>query len=332
MNMTCLPALANRICLLVLLWFAAPAYADPAGFREMEDGYPCGYSCHTPRSGDEVYMISTRCLPGGCGWELPVENAQIQQYIVGEGWVSIDWQTLTETDSPAGMTSVYVHGNGMDSYWAQRRGWEMYHEVTRDLPMDQKIRYVMWSWPTAEMKPALRAIRQHAVRADDDAYYLASYLKTLPPSEKVSISAFSLGARVVTGACHLLAGGSLRGRALEPYEHNTHGYRVALYSAGVTYSAIWPGGFHGQALDVVDRMYNAFNSSDRVLKFYRLASQRKGDEAAGYIGFCLAADQRAKVEQVNAANLLGREHSWDNVVCAYCIIKRSRDYLQWKEL
>ena len=86
------------------------------------------------------------------------------------------------------------------------------------------------------------------------------------------------------------------------------------------------------ALDVVDAMYNAFNGADKILKFYRMATQRKGDEAAGYIGFSLSSQQREKVEQVNASNILGKEHSWDNVVCAYCLMERARDYLQWKEL
>lgn len=335
MNTTCLPIPPVRTCLfalLLLVVFGLPARAESSGYRETENGYRCGYTCHTPRPGDEIYKISTRCLPGGCGWELPVENAQIWHFVVGEGWVPIDWQELTSAESPGGLTSVYIHGNWMDSYWAERRGWEMYHEVTRDLSMEQKIRHVIWSWPTQEEKPALRAVRQHAVRADDDAYYLASYLRTLPTDEQVSISAFSLGARVVTGACHLMAGGMLGGRILEPTERNEKGYRVALFSAGVTCSAIWPGGRNGQALEVIDRLYNAFNSSDRVLKHYKLASQRKGDQAAGYTGFALTGDQRQKVEQVNAANVLGREHSWDNVVCAYCLMERARDFLQWREL
>ncbi|WP_105353375.1 hypothetical protein [Blastopirellula marina] len=335
MNATCLPPLPVRtglFALLLLVVSSANIFAESAGHRQTENGYPCGYACHNPRPGDEVYMVSTRCLPGGCGWELPVENAQIWHYVVGEGWVSIDWKEFTAAESPGGLTSVYVHGNWMDSYWAQRRGWEMYHEVTRDLSMEQKIRHVIWSWPTQEEKHALRSVREHTVRADDDAYYLASYLRTLPTSEQVSISAFSLGARVVTGACHLIGGGALHGRVLEKTEPNEKGYRIALFSAGDSYSAIWPGGHHGQALQVVDRLYNAFNSADRVLKHYKLASQRKGDQAAGYIGFSLTSDQRQKVEQVNAANILGKEHSWDNVVCAYCLMERGRDYLQWREL
>ncbi|RCS54564.1 hypothetical protein DTL42_05345 [Bremerella cremea] len=335
MNTTSFPRLPFRTCLFALLLLVvttANVLADSSGYRESVDGYPCGYHCHTPRPGDEVYMISTRCLPGGCGWELPFEKVQIWHFVVGEGWVSIDWKELTEAESPGGLTSVYVHGNWMNSYWAQRRGWEMYHELTRDLPMDQKVRHVIWSWPTQEEKPALRSVRQNTVRADDDAYYLASYLRTLPTTEKVSLSAFSLGARVVTGACHLLGGGALHGRVLDKSEPNQHGYRVALFSAGVSSCAIWPGGHHGQALNVVDRLYNAFNSCDRVLKHYKLASRRRGDQAAGYIGFALTSEQRKKVEQVNAANVLGKEHSWDNVVCAYCVMERARDYLQWKEL
>lgn len=335
MNAYALPACSVRYGLLAVVLTmvcSASLFAESAGFRQSIDGYPCGYACKTPRPGDEIFLVSTRCLPGGCGWELPVEKVQVSQYIPGQGWVSIDWETFTQSASPDGLTSVYVHGNWMSSYWAERRGWEMYHEVTRNLSMDQKIRHVMWSWPTQEEPKPLKTVREHAVRADDDAYYLASYLMTIPADEQVSISAFSLGSRVVMGACHLMAGGSLRGRALPEHETNLHGYRVAMFSAGVTYSAIYPTGRNGQALEVVDRMYSAFNSADKILRFYRLATQRKGDQAAGSIGFSLAYDQRAKVEQVNAANVLGKEHSWDNVVCAFCLMERARDYLQWKDI
>lgn len=335
MNAYALPTYSFRYGLFAIamtLVFSASLSAESAGFRQTIDGYPCGYACKTPRPGDEVFMVSTRCLPGGCGWELPVERVQVSQYMPGQGWVSIDWDTFTQSQSPGGLTSVYVHGNWMDTYWAERRGWEMYHEVTRNLSMDQKVRHVMWSWPTQEEPKPLQTVREHAVRADDDAYYLASYLMTIPTDEQVSISAFSLGSRVAMGACHLMAGGALRGRALPEHETNVHGYRVAMFSAGVTYSAIYPTGRNGQALAVIDRMYSAFNSADKILRFYRMASQRKGDEAAGYIGFSLANDQRQKVEQVNAANILGKEHSWDNVVCAFCLMERARDYLQWKEI
>ncbi|MEW4456089.1 hypothetical protein AB1L30_25715 [Bremerella sp. JC817] len=335
MNAYRLTSCQVRLCLLALLMLLVSGtslLANSGGFRESIDGYPCGYHCKEPRPGDEVFMVSSRCAPGGCGWQLPVENLQVSQYVVGEGWKSIEWDAFVDMPSPGGLTSVYVHGNWMNTYWAERRGWEMYHELTRGLSMDQKVRHVIWSWPTQEEPHPLRTVREHAVRADADAFYLASYLMTLPPTEQVSLSAFSLGARVVTGACHLLGGGTLGGRVLPEHEPNEHGYRVVLLSAGVTYSAVYPTGRNGQAMEVIDRMYNAFNSADKILKHYRLATQRKGDEAAGYIGLSLASQQRQKVEQVNAANILGKEHSWDNIVCAFCLMERARDYLQWKEV
>ncbi|MBI1246356.1 hypothetical protein GC197_00750 [bacterium] len=335
MNTYQLPFGQFRLLLIALclsLLPTLPVWADSDGYRDSVDGYPCDYNCKTPRRGDEIYLLSTRCLPGGCGWELPVEKISVQKFVVGEGWQPVDWKTFTESSSPGGLTSIYVHGNWMSRYWAQRRGWEMYHELTRQLPMDQKVRYIMWSWPTQEEPHPLRTVREHAVRADDDAYYLASYLETLTPKEKVSISAFSLGARVVTGACHLMAGGQLRGRALPEHEKNEHGYRIAFFSAGVTYSALYPSGRNGEAMDVIDALYNEINSADKILRHYQMATQRKGDQAAGSVGFCLTPDQAEKVQQVNAANILGSEHSWDKVCCAYCVMQQARVYLQWKDL
>lgn len=305
---------------------AATAMAD---YREAADGYPCGYPCALPRPGDEIYLVSTRCLSGGCGWTSAAESAQVWRYEVGAGWRAADWQELTTTASPSNWTSVYVHGNDMDRHWAERRGWEMYHELTRRLSLEQNVRHVIWSWPTEGR--SLREVREHAQRADVEAYYLASYLATIPPTEQVSLSAFSLGARVVSGACHLMGGGALRGRALPQTQRNVHGYRVVYFSAGLTYSALCSSGLHGQALEVTDRLLNIYNSADKVLKFYHLATRRRGDQAAGYVGFYLASYQREKVRQVNAAHLLGREHSWDNLICNRCLMDEARGYLQWQE-
>lgn len=301
-------------------------------YREATDGYPAGYSSPTPRPGDTIYVVSTRCLPGGCGWESAVENAQVSQYVADQGWVSVDWETFVGSDSPGGITSVCVHGNRMDPGWARRRGWEMYHELTRNLSLEQNVRYVIWSWPTEQNGGALRSVREHVDRANTEAFYLGSYLATLPADEQVSLVAFSLGAKVVSGACHLLGGGDVYGRTLPPYQRNVHGYRVVYFSAAVTWSALCHGGLHGQALEVVDGMLNLFNRADKVLRYFQLATRRRHDEAGGYVGFSVPSEHRHKVEQWDASRTLGPEHSWDKVMRSRHLTQRARIYLQWQEL
>jgi len=330
--------LMSRLAVALLMTVAIPllptgsASADDVLFRTAADGYPCGFDAHLTRPGDEVFLVSSRCLPGGCGFDLPVEQLQVSRFEPGAGWTSSDWQSLTSSFSPSGLTSVYVHGNWMDTYWAQRRGWEMYHEVTRNLPVERPIRHIIWSWPTARERGALRATREHAIRADNEAYYLASYLATLPAKEQVSISAFSLGARSVSGALHLIGGGSLKGRTVTQSTPNLLGYRVVYFSAAVTYHAMLPGQFHQNALNSVDRMLNICNDRDKVLKHYNFVTRRSGDEAAGYECFALTWEQREKVQQFRAGNILGKEHSWDNVVCSRCLMDKARRYLQWQPL
>jgi len=317
---------------LTLFLLCSPGIATAQSeYRTTEDGYPCGYCAARPRPMDEVYLVSTRCLPGGCGLNLPVDAIQVRKYEPGIGWQSIDWEGFKTLRSPGGLTSVYVHGNGMDTYWAQRRGWEMYHETTRRLSMDQPLKYVIWSWPTEPSRGPLKDARDHAVRAEDEAYYLASFLNQIDSAELVSISAFSMGAKSVMGACHLLGGGRLRGRSLDEISANNNGYRIVLYSAAITYRGICSSGKFNRALDRVDQLLNVMNGKDMLLKRYRFVTQWKGDEAAGYTGFSLTHDQRQIVRQMDAGNILGSKHSWDNVVCAYCVMERSRTLLQWKD-
>ena len=208
----------------------------------------------------------------------------------------------------------------------------MYHELTRNLSLEQTVRYVIWSWPTEQQGGALRSVRENVERANTEAFYLGSYLATLPADEQVSLVAFSLGAKVVSGACHLLGGGDIYGRGLPHYERNSHGYRVVHFSAAVTWSALCHGGLHGKALEVTDGMLNLFNRADKVLRHFQLATRRRHDEAGGYVGFSVPSEHRHKVEQWDASHMLGSEHSWDNVMRNRHLMQQTRAYLQWQEL
>lgn len=316
--------------LLCLIASALVAAAQPAKaeYRESCGGYCCPNYGESIRPGDEIFLVSTRCLPSGCGFELPVEQMSVMRYDGAGGWVESSLEEAT-TAGPFDCTSIFVHGNWMDTWWAKHRGWAMYHELTRDWEAERHVRYVIWSWPTAKTSQGLAGIRVNAERANSDAYYLAWFLSQLPADEKVSMSAFSLGARVVTGALQLQAGGLVYGRVLQ--QRSTTNYRIVYFAAAASCGAFSPYCQQGDGLSRVERFVNYFNSADPVLKRYWMLAGR-GNKAMGYAGAGgMSSEGYAKTEQFDVCGMMGREHDWDLYACNSCIMTHARETLRFAD-
>ncbi|MGY8768291.1 MAG: hypothetical protein ACKVH8_07675 [Pirellulales bacterium] len=331
--------LAQSVCIALLVsfmllnssTFAAEALISSNCNRKCGTGFPCpNYSC-SPRAGDQVYLINTRCLPGGCGNTLPVDQMTVSRFDAGTGWIDSSVKQLLETESPSGLTSCYVHGNRMNENWVHRRGWAMYHELTRGLPAERNVRFIIWSWPTSPGGGIIQSTRENGVRADDDAYYLGSLINQMPAEEQISLSGFSFGARVISGALHLLGGGSIHARSLDQIAEKNHRYRVVFFAAASSCHWLSPGQYHSQAMSQMDRLLNIHNSSDPMLKRYKVVNQDPNDQALGYIGFCckLAEGQWEKVTQINACNTIGKDHDWTKIACASYLMNHARVHLLW---
>ncbi|MCC9609331.1 hypothetical protein LOC68_05755 [Blastopirellula sp. JC732] len=305
--------------------YALPAKAD---YRDSAGGYCCPNYHEAIRPGDEIYLVSTRCLPGGCGYQLPVEQMSVMRYDGEAGWLQSSIEEAT-ADAPVDCTSIFVHGNWMDSGWAKRRGWAMYHELTRDWTPDRHIRYIIWSWPTQRNGKALASIRVNNARADAEAYYLGWFLSQMPAGEKVSLSAFSLGASVIAGAMQLQAGGMVAGRTLD--ELSTGSYRLVFFAAATSSGAFSPYCRNGDGLARVERFVNYFNCADPALKRFWML-EGKGVKAMGYVGAGgLSSDGRAKTTQYNVSGMMGREHDWNTYGCNRCIMTTSRETLRYDD-
>lgn len=284
------------------------------------------------REGDEIFLVSTRALSSHCQSAMQVGQMRVKRYQPALGWQSADLTTLTETASPGGQTQLLMHGNWMDAAWAERRGWEMYHQLIQGLSADQPIRYIIWSWPSDRQPKPLRTTRQNAYRADDEAFYVGWLLSQLPPEERVGLIGFSLGARVLSGGLHLLGGGTLRGRALPEFEPNAHGYRVAYWAGAVSVGSTTLYGSRQQSWQQMDSLLNIFNSADPVLRRYHLVTQQKGDRAIGQNGMHISdAENREKLTQLNACRIVGKQHAWDRYIQSPSLMNRTRDQLIWPQ-
>ncbi|HVX59483.1 MAG TPA: hypothetical protein VHC19_02740 [Pirellulales bacterium] len=281
-----------------------------------------------PRQDDDhqLWLVNTRSLPHSSR-DSGQASLAIRRYRQGAGWADASLEELTASDSPQFVTSVLVHGNDTDSRLAVSKGWEVYRSLVRKAPAGQRVRLIVWSWPSDHIPGRFRDdARIKAQRTNIEAYYLARFLDRQRGDNPVSLVGYSFGARVITGALHLLGGGVLEGRRLGQREQYPRPpLHAVLMAAALDRDWLLPGRQHGFALSAVERMVVLVNPQDRVLKWYRFLSPRKDDQALGATG--LGADRRLgahrkKVVEVNVSDAVGNKHGWTTYINSPTIVQR----------
>jgi hypothetical protein len=170
-----------------------------------------------------------------------------------------------------------------------------------------------------------RDARLKAERSEVEGYYLGWLIDQLDAQESVGLVGYSFGARVVTGALHLLGGGTVAGQQLQPRLNSARPpLRSALMAAAVDCHWLWPDQRHGAALSQLELLLLVNNSCDRVLRrFPKIACDRHGAEALGLVGLAtgkLAVEDQEKVEQIDACCYLGPRHDFDRYVASGAIM------------
>jgi hypothetical protein len=130
----------------------------------------------------------------------------------------------------------------------------------------------------------VRDVRVKAQRTEMGGYCLGWFLAQLPPDQRVSLLAYSFGARIATGALHLLEGGQLSGRALAPHGTQMVHARMVMLAAALHNNWLRPGGYHDLALAHVDYLLNLYNRCDPVLKRYPFLYKGSRAQALGFTG------------------------------------------------
>ena len=272
--------------------------------------------CAADQTTGEVWLISTRRAPSFCP-ENP-DTAQLDYWRMGADrqWIPADQKAFLAGDNPAIPTSFYIHGNRSDEEDAVREGWGFYQVLQSQAP-NRPLRYVIWSWPADRIAGRNRYdVQVKACRSDGQSCYLAVLIRQIKPSVPVSLVGYSFGARIITGALHILAGGEVAGQVLpqpDPAAQRTP-LRAVLVAAGVDYDWLLPDHYHGLALDRADRVLITVNAADPVLKRYPLMYRRRGPEALGYVGPAgtpQCGQEQGKIELLNVACSVGKTHDWD---------------------
>jgi len=284
------------------------------------------------REQDEVWAVSTRgigCLP--CG--TPAVGFHVLQF-TGNRWLNSNAAAFYATDNAEVVTAFYIHGNRIDYQGSLQDGLDMYFQLVGKLDDARPVRFVIWSWPSDQIKGVLKDVRSKAERTNIEGYLLANFLSSIRSDVPTGLVGYSYGARIVTGALHLLGGGTLCGRVVSNREHPP--LRVALWAAAVHNDWPLPGHAHGMSLPEADAWYVTINCCDPVLKRYRSIDKCGDAVALGYAGLwgmnLLAPDVRERIEQQNVANIVGGTHDRRPYLNSPYIAERTREYALWRDV
>lgn len=260
-----------------------------------------------------MWLLSTRSAPP-CA-DLDQACAHFRAWRLGPDgqWVAAGLDALLAADDPAVPTTIYIHGNRADAQRAIQQAWPVYRCLEQD-PAGRRFRFIIWSWPADRVRGRqLTDLRLKAARSDEQSLYLAWCLDHMRADVPVNLVGYSFGARVITGALHLLGGGQVAGQSLARRSSETRRpLRAVLVAAAIGNDWLGPGQRHGLALGQVDRLLVTANACDRALKWYPWLHRRDAP-ALGRTGTawpCLRGADAAKVEHVSLSWRVGKVHEW----------------------
>lgn len=278
------------------------------------------------RPQDQVWVLSSRHL--GCASNAAAESLQTWQYEKGI------WQprTIAEfyaTDSADVVTTMYIHGNRISAGQAHADGLAVYFQLVGKFDHLRAVRFVIYTWPSDQIKGQLKDVRVKADRADEEAFLVSRFLYKLNPEVPVGVVGYSYGARIILGGLHLLGGGAFCGRATEPGKGQP--IRVALWAAAEHNDWPLPGRTHGQALGMADQWLITINGCDPALARYHVVDKCAQPTALGYAGLAggLPPDLARRVQLLNVSHIVGGTHDMQAYLYAPSIAQATAKLVLW---
>jgi hypothetical protein len=255
----------------------------------------------------------------------------VQRYENPQGWSRAKFDQLQADTARQRETVIYVHGNREDWATAQYRGMIAYHALVRVAGDPPPLRFVIWSWPSDQIRGPRNDVLAKAARSDYEAYYLAQFLAAVDPQARVGLFGFSYGARIITGALHLLGGGTLVGLQLpDGTGTGEHQARVVLMAAALHDFWLLPDNAHGKCWSQIDRLLIQYNPCDRILRLYPHLDRCSRPQALGYSGFPWVSqlgDDAARLAQQNVSCEIGDQHHALNYLESATIMDQVQRYV-----
>lgn len=296
--------------------FASPAKAQPEPPTVSSEATSVEAPAEAPlevglgvRPQDEVWMISTRHLAYR-GGELDVYRLGAQQ------WNSTTLDQLHRSLNRGAAIHIYVHGNRMGFQRAADRGRLYYDQLSDE--EQPPMQFIIWSWPSGQMKGALRDVRQKALRADFEAQLLADFLTTLPRQANLTLLGYSYGARVISGA---LADVAQSARTCPPAQ-------TVFLAPAVDVNWLGPGQLQGDAWLSMKRLMILFNPRDPALKRFHHTDRCYRPTALGFAGPWWRDQAPGEIDCENVAGWIGKSHDERIYLGTPYLMSRMRGFLR----
>ncbi len=315
------------ICWLALGAFPAGLFAasNPTITAAKVEKAPCDKPPPVclPRTQDEIWCVSTRGL--GCPDCKSAPQLGVWRHDCDAcRWNSSTLAEFLASSDPAIPTVFWIHGNRLDAGYVRSQGLSIYHQLTRGVSGEFPIRFVIFSWPADPTKGLLEDARRKAARTNTDGYYLAWLVNQIDPKVPVSFIGHSFGARIATGALHLLGDGVLTGRSLPEPAKERDSLQAVLLAAAVDNDWLAMGRPHGEALDAADEMLAFNNHCDMALKRY---PKINCTQALGYTGaYGPLGDNGSKLRQLDVCCTIGKSHGWESYFFTPSLVWQMRPY------
>jgi hypothetical protein len=293
-----------------------PLPADAAIVRSTHDGL---VFYNGVRRQDEIVVVNVRGLCGSCDPAsmragVEIENYAICDEIGQRRWQRADLESFLAYDSTV-PTIIFVHGNRITPSDARQQGFDVYRRIMQYGASGPPVRFVIFSWPSAQVGRLLRDVRVKAARTGPAGCQLAWLVDQMPAEAPISLVGFSFGARIITGGLHLLGGGSLGYLALSERAHpDRTPMNVFLISATMHAHWLGDGQYHGLAMTQVNRMFLVNNCRDPAMRYYHLAFNGR-PQAMGLRGpTYISPAERSKIMSRDVSRYVSR-HLLDQYLC-----------------
>ncbi|HYO24140.1 MAG TPA: hypothetical protein VEQ85_04250 [Lacipirellulaceae bacterium] len=309
-----LPSRAGEVSPLEIVDAAREAPAAAAAAVDEAAGAPPAAG-GAPRIGgaDEIFLVSTRGMGIRCDAALMPSALQCDERGPDGRWQRCSWSDLIARFERPLPTVIYVHGNRVASGADRAHGLEFYRWLHARRTDGAPLRYVIWSWPSAQIPGRLKDYEVKAARCRPCAWQLAWAVDQMPPETPLAIVGYSYGARLTSGALHLLGGGRMGDLQLAERAHpQRSAIRVALVAAAMDAHWLRPGGVHGEALGQVESLVLVSNQLDPAMRFYPLSPVGHRVPALGYSGPVSReslGELAERIQTVDMTAAVGRRHA-----------------------
>jgi len=261
-----------RVAAIALIALVLTVVAQPASATSLAD-----------TENDRVWLISTRCITSSaCCADLDRPALTVSRLGCNNRFLRVPLDDFLSTIGSSRQVVIYVHGNRMNPSDARLHGVSIYKNCLRHRksgPVD----WVIWSWPSTKAGFLTRDIRKKARRTDAQGLYLAWLLREQSTrSVPTTVIGYSFGSRVVTGALHAMAGGTLGGRSLSGPSISEASIGTGLIAPAIGSHWLSEHGYHSLATQNMRQLVLMYNRRDVILKRYWWIDRVRGRVALGY--------------------------------------------------